>query len=240
MVLQATSRIPVQPLIPPTSTFSAARQVLSPADVDFEHLVGPEGWRRLAPDIRQRFTEKPTVRQPIRYLGVMRQVGGSPIGAVLAQCCRLIGTPFAPYRAADVPVAITLRHEPSGGVIWEREYRYLDRPAATVRSTKRVGDDGALLECVGFGLGMRLAVFEANRALHFLSLSYFWRVGRREFRLPALLSPGTAHVIHEDLGAGRFRFSMTIHHPLFGLLFDQNGAFERETQPKTLTEGVQP
>lgn len=235
MVPQATPRIPVQPLIPAVPAPLPGLHAPPSADVDFEQLVGREGWWRLAPDIRKRFTEKPTLRQPIRYLGVMQRVGGSCIGAVLAQCCRLIGTPFAPYRAADVAVAITLRFEPSGGVIWEREYQYADRPAVTVRSTKRIGDDGALLECVGFGFGMRLAVFEANRALHFLSLRYFWRIGRREFRLPALMSPGTAHVIHEDLGDGRFRFSMTIHHALFGLLFQQHGVFQREIRP----EGVQ-
>jgi hypothetical protein len=239
MVTHATARIPSQPLIPERPAPLAGQYKPPSADVDFEHLVGREGWWRLAPDIRKRFTEKPTALQPIRYLGVMQQVDGSRIGALLAQCCRLIGTPFAPYRAADVPVAITLRFEPSGGVIWEREYRYVDRPAATVRSTKRIGDDGALLECVGFGLGMRLAVFEANRALHFLSLRYFWRIGGREFRLPALLSPGTAHVIHEDLGAGRFRFSLTIHHALFGLLFEQHGVFQRDTQRETNQEGVQ-
>jgi hypothetical protein len=189
--------------------------------------VGREGWWRLAPDIRRRFSEKPLAGQSIRYSGVMNRVSGSMVGACLAQLCRLIGTPFAPFRDNDVPVAITLVHD-EDGVIWEREYRYAGHASATVRSIKRIGPDGALRECVGFGLGMRLAVFEANRALHFLSIQYFWRVAGREFRLPAWLTPGTAHIVHEDLGAGDFCFSMTIHHPLLGTLFEQEGVFTRE------------
>jgi hypothetical protein len=196
--------------------------------IDFERLVARDGWWRLAPDIRRRFSEKPTPETPIRYIGVMQRVRCSTSGWLLAQCCRLIGTPFAPHRGADVPVAITLRHDVAGGVIWEREYRYPNRPAVVVSSTKRVDADGSLLECVGFGLGMRLAVFEANQALHFLSVRYFWRIGRRQLQLPHLLTPGTAHVTHEDLGRGRFRFTMTIHHRLFGTLFQQDGVFQRQ------------
>ncbi|AXQ30135.1 DUF4166 domain-containing protein [Solimonas sp. K1W22B-7] len=197
-----------------------------PPPPDFEALVGREGWWRLPAAVRQRFHEKPAPQAPIRYVGVMHQVECSTLGWLLAQCCRLIGTPFAPWRGRDVPVAITLRHD-DDGVIWEREYRYPDRPAITVSSTKRIGSDGSLRECVGCGFGMRLAVFEANRALHFLSLRYFWQPGGRLRWLPGLLSPGVAHVIHEDLGDGRFRFAMTIHHPWFGTLFQQDGVFHR-------------
>lgn len=192
---------------------------------DFQRLIGQAGWWRLTPAIRRRFSEAPQEDAPIRYAGVMQRVNCSAFGWALAQLCRLMGTPFAPFRGADVPVAIVLRHSPDGGIVWERSYRYPRRPPVLVQSVKRTADDGSLLECVAYGFGMRLAVFEANRALHFLSLHYFWRLGRRQIRLPHLLSPGTAHVTHEDLGAGRFRFSMTIHHPLFGLLFEQDGIF---------------
>jgi hypothetical protein len=196
--------------------------------IDFEGLVARDGWWRLAPDIRRRFSEKPKPDAPMRYIGVMHRVRCSASGWLFAQCCRLIGTPFAPHRGVNVPVAITLRHDVAGGVIWEREYRYPNRPPVVVSSTKRVDADGSLLECVGFGLGMRLAVFEANHALHFLSVRYFWRVGRRRIQLPHFLTPGTAHVIHEDLGRGRFRFTMTIHQRLFGTLFQQDGVFQRQ------------
>jgi Domain of unknown function (DUF4166) len=54
------------------------------------------------------------------------------------------------------------------------------------------------------------------------------RLGRREMRLPDLLSPGTAHILHGDLGNGRFRFAMTIRHRFFGMLFYQDGIFREE------------
>ena len=195
------------------------------ATPDFEGLVGAEGWRRLHGDIRHRFTQKPKAGRDIHYAGVMEKVDCSWTGWILAQLCRLIGTPFAPHRGRDVPTAIRLVDDGRGGVIWQREYRYADRAPARVQSTKCSDPDGSLLECVGLGLGMRLAVFEANGDLHFLSLRYFCRIGGHYLRIPPLLSPGTAHVVHRDLGDGRFRFTMTIHHALLGTLFHQDGVF---------------
>lgn len=196
----------------------------APEPVDFARWIGTEGWWRLAPDIRTRFSAKPAADRPIRYRGVMHRVDCSAAGWCLAQCFRLFGTPFAPWRGADVPVDITLHHAGDGAIEWERTYRYAGRAPVVVTSVKR-GDADGLRECVDHGLGMRLAVFEANRALHFLSLFYFATFAGRRFRLPSLLTPGTAHVIHTDLGDGRFRFTMTIHHAWFGTLFHQDGVF---------------
>jgi hypothetical protein len=223
------------------STTAVARDIASAArglpigpgkaKLDFARLVG-DGWQRLAPDIRNRFTEKPHVAQPIRYSGVMSIVTCSPAGLALAQFCRLLGTPFAPRRGSDVPTVITLRAVlGEDAVIWDREYRYPERAPILVRSTKRTADDGRLLECVGGGFGMSLDVYEEDGALHFRSRRYFWRRGKRLWWLPPSLSPGVTHVAHEDLGDGRFRFLMTVRHPLFGTLFHQDGTFYREESP---------
>ena len=207
---------------------TAARGTVE-AGCDFERLVGSEGWRRLAPAIRPRFSEKPQADHPIRYVGTMQKVQCSTAGLVLAQLCRLIGTPFAPYRGDGIPVVISLHQGAvAGATIWRREYRYPARGAVQVQSTKLIAPDGTLEECVGCGLGMRLKVFELAGELHFLSQRYFWCVLGRRICLPHLLSPGTAHVIHRDLGDGRFRFIMTFRHRLFGSLFYQDGVFARE------------
>ena len=194
--------------------------------LDIEQLVGAEGWQRLAPDIRPRFAEKPRPGQPIIYSGVMHVVWCSVLGWLLAQLCQLVGTPFAPHRGADVPVLIRLLDGGAHAVVWEREYRYPDRTPVLVRSTKLGAPDG-LRECIACGLGMKLTVYEEQGALHFLSRRYFWRIADCTLPLPQLLSPGTAHVVHADLGDGSFRFLMTIRHRLFGALFHQEGVFRR-------------
>jgi hypothetical protein len=209
------------------ATMDAGQDHADGGGIDFAALVGNDGWWRLASDIRRRFGEHPTAARPIRYAGVMHTVRCSTVGWLIAQVARLIGTPFATFGGADVPVAIRLRHDGPRAVVWEREYRR-GAGTETVMSTKRLGDDGALLECVGGGFGMRLAVFEAGGALHFLSLRYFWSAGGVTLWLPELFTPGTTHVIHEDLGDGSFRFRMTIRHRWLGMLFEQDGVFARD------------
>ena len=103
-----------------------------------------------------------------------------------------------------------------------------DRRPILVTSTKRLASNGDLLECVGGGFGMSLDVFKRDRALHFVSRRYFWRVGPWRVPLPHLFSPGQAHVIHADLGGGRFRFTMTFRHAWLGTLFRQDGVFADE------------
>jgi hypothetical protein len=98
-----------------------------------------------------------------------------------------------------------------------------------VRSTKVSTGDG-LLECIGHGLGMKLAVYEQDGALHFRSRHYFWRVGWLTLRLPHLLGPGEAHVVHSDLGGGYFRFTMSFRHPWLGQVFWQDGIFQRDRE----------
>ncbi|HVJ53341.1 MAG TPA: DUF4166 domain-containing protein [Aliidongia sp.] len=208
---------------------SAPAAIAASPAIDFERLVGAFGWRRLPADIRRRFGHEPEPGHDIRYVGIMSRVDCSLAGLALAQLCRLIGTPFAPYRGADIPVDILLRATPSGdGIVWMRDYHYPGLDPIRVSSTKQAAGDGTLLECVAYGFGMRLEVFEADRILHFRSLGYFWQVWGRRVPLPDLLSPGRAHVIHQDLGRGRFRFAMTIRHPLLGMLFEQDGIFRDE------------
>jgi hypothetical protein len=203
-----------------------------PHKPDFAALVGSDGWRRLAGDIRRRFSEVPCEGHPIRYRGTMRIVACSRAGFVLAQLLRLLGTPFAPYAGSEIPVDIVLSRDPAdGGIVWDRVYRYPGHAPVLVRSVKRIGPEGELRECVGAGFGMRLAVFEAGGALHFLSRRYFWQLGAWQVPLPAILAPGIAHVVHEDLGGGEFRFVMTICNRWLGTLFHQDGVFRREGAP---------
>lgn len=191
----------------------------------FEALVGADGWRRLTPMIQARFGAC-AKSIDTHYTGAMSKVRCSFVGYLIAQVCRLIGTPLAPHEGDDVPITVHVYEDPAkGGVAWDRRYFFAGRVPVTVTSTKVIHEGRVLLECVGGGFGMRLEVYEQDRALHFVSEHYFWRWRSFQLRLPAWLTPGVAHVVHSDLGNGRFRFEMTIEHALLGETFYQDGSF---------------
>ncbi len=190
----------------------------------FAALVERGGWHRLVPAIRTRFAAVPVAGDAIVYAGKMNHIDASPAGQLFAFICRLLGTPLPPFTGRDIEADIQLTQHDKDGIAWTRHYRRGDRMVA-VRSVKRVAEDGMLLESVGAGFGMRLRVYEENGALHFLSTRYFWHLGRHEIALPDLLTPGPIHVVHTDLGDGRFRFTLTAQHRLLGETFSQDGVF---------------
>src|SRR5215470_19052165 len=97
---------------------SVPSQDLQP-DPSFERLLGELAWRRLAPAVRERFRWKPAPGAELRYAGEMAVVRSSRLGWLMAQLCRLIGTPLAPHRGARVPVTVTLSLDSAGkGIVW--------------------------------------------------------------------------------------------------------------------------
>jgi hypothetical protein len=77
---------------------------------------------------------------------------------------------------------------------------------------------------------MALRVSVAAGVLVFRSDHYFLTLRGWRIPLPVWLCPGTLTVSHAELGNGRFRFTLEVVHPRFGLLLRQVAAF-REAQP---------
>ena len=215
--------------VPRASNRSGSSRRCDTAESDVAKALGRDAWLRLPPAVRRRFGEGKRTDRPQRYRGTMAQVECSRLGWLLAQAARLIGTPLAPFAGSNVPVRVVVTAQPGGaGECWERIYAFAGRREIKVTSYKRIDADGGFVECVGGGFGMALQLYERNGALHFESTSYFWDVAGWRLPLPALLSPGTAHVVHADLGRGLFRFTITITHPLLGQMFHQDGVFHEE------------
>ena len=196
-------------------------------DGSFRALLGELAWRRLPRAVQERFSWKPAPGAEIRYAGVMTVVRSSVAGWLLAQACRLIGTPLAPYRGGDVPVTVTLSLDEEGGIVWDRLYRFPGHAPVCCRSVKKATAEG-LIECVGAGIGMWLKLSEQKGELHFRSTGYFWRRGRLRLAVPRWLWPGEMHVVHADLGGGWFRFRIAVRHPLLGEILFQDGIFAAE------------
>jgi hypothetical protein len=195
-----------------------------PRPVDFRTLVGRASWFQLPADVRRRFEAGAHAHHAVFYPGIM-EVRASPLGWLMAQVCRLIGTPLAPVTGAAVPVTVEVRDDGRGGMEWLRTYHFRGRGPVQVGSCKRADLDGGLVEIVRGGIGMRLAVTVEDHALHFRSAAYFVELRGRRIPLPLWLTPGAAHVVHADAGGGTFRFTLSFHHPLAGETFFQTGLF---------------
>ncbi len=204
--------------------FPARRLPRGPAArVDFMRLVGRRAWGQLPPAVRARFGAE-AHRRRVAYDGEMA-VRAAPLGLAFAHVCRLIGTPLAPWTGEGVPTRVEVYEDGAGGVVWDRTYAFAGRRPVRVSSRKVMDARGGLMEVVRGGLGMALAVTVEDRALHFRSQYYFVTFAGLRVRIPGVLTPGAAHVIHRDEGGGRFRFTMRFVHPWAGETVFQDGVF---------------
>ncbi|MGI9271950.1 MAG: DUF4166 domain-containing protein [Woeseiaceae bacterium] len=192
----------------------------------YRDLLGKDAWNRLYPEVQQRFSVRPAGADQILYRGVMHRVELSPMGWLFAQVCRLFGTPLAPYRGKDIDMEIALTwNKKLRGVTWHRKYVFGPRRVFTVRSTKSVQGKSAIVEHIGHGFSMRLELSERNGNLVFTSTRYDVTIGGWVIRIPAILTPGVTTVTHEQIEGERFRFSLSVKHPLLGQTIFQDGEF---------------
>lgn len=198
---------------------SAAPDAL--AALDLAVLVGAEGWSRLPAAVQRRFA---AAHADTAYAGRM-DLHCSRIGRVYAWLSQAFGGPLTRIDAAAVPTAVRVYGDGRGGVVWERSFGAeggLD--TRVVRSTKEL-HAGGLRERTDGGLSMALDVFEEDGSLVFQSRRYALVLGRLCIPVPAWLAPGTCRVTHTDLGGGRFRFTLSMSHALWGETFHQSGVF---------------
>jgi len=188
--------------------------------LDIASRLPASDWSNLPQAVRRRFA---AARHDTTYDGAL-DLDCSLVGRGFALLSRLAGGPLPGCRREAVPARVRVYDDGHGGVVWER---HLHMPAGVrvVRSTKMAGPGRALVERTDGGLAMLLDVFADEGALVFRSRRYFLAFGRWRLPVPGLLTPGTCRVEHRDLGAGRFRFTLSMVHPLWGRTFHQTGVF---------------
>jgi hypothetical protein len=193
----------------------------------YRSLLGEAAWMRIDPAIRARFGDMPGERA---FYGMMTTVRLSLAGRGLALLSRLFGKSLCPKTGRHIVTKIDIEGEASHAAgTWNRSYLLPRGRRFTVTSVKRFDPELGLLECLGRGFVMRLELKAERDALHFISSGYEWQCGPLRLALPHLLSPGQTHVVHRELGGGRFRFTLAINHPWLGeLVFQQGDFFERE------------
>lgn len=184
-----------------------------------------KNWHQLHPAVQRRFNRLPTADKPIVYKGNMEVVACSKAGWLFAFLTKIIGNPLSPHQGKNIPMDVVLTTRPDRpGVYWRRTYYFPNKKPFSVTSVKK-DDQGQMMEMVGGGFGMFLDVSAENGELHFKSSRYVWKLLRWYVPLPHWLSPGKTHVIHQDLGQGNFRFSITMDHPVLQQTFYQTGIF---------------
>lgn len=200
-------------------------------DLRFAALLPAEDWASLDPAVRRRFSRRLSDGATAVYVGEATTTTTTLAGRLLTWAARLIGGPFARLERTATPSVVMVTEEHGGGVqIWTRLYARPRGAPQTVCSAKRFAGPTGLEEHVGRGVGMALRVAVEGGVLSFRSDHYFIRFARLRLRLPRWAEPGRLLVTHEEMGCGRFAFTLDLHHPALGRLIGQRAVY-RESAP---------
>lgn len=196
-------------------------------DVRFRALIEPAAWERLPDQVKKRFSKRLGDGAVTLYRGFVVNMDMSVGGWLLAQLCRLFGSPLPLCRSAGVPAVVAVSEDSaSGGQCWTRVYGRSHAFPQVIHSAKRFAGPTGLEEYLGRGLGMALRVEAFDSGISFLSDHYFLQIAARRFRLPHHLSPGVTRVTHRQIAGSSFLFEFELVHPLFGQLVRQQAMFE--------------
>ena len=204
-------------------------------DMRFRALLGAEAWGCLPPPVQARFAKRLLPGWSLSYSGEVIGCSMTRAGLMLAQLCRLIGGPLPLGRVAGVAAIVTVTEDgASGGQVWTRLYAQRRGFPQVIHSAKRFSGPTGLEEYLGGGFGIALNVSPIGGGIRFSSDNYFVMFAGRRLRLPNWLAPGRLNIDHEDLGGGRFAFTLSLRHRLLGEIIRQVCHFR--DQPE-LSEG---
>jgi hypothetical protein len=219
----------VQPLhhAAPAAVPIAVSTVLAPIeDLRFRTLVGERAWGELPEAVRRRFSKCLGPSDALVYQGLVTATRLSAAGRVLSFLARAIGSPLPLTDGATGPAVVIVTEDAGlGGQSWLRIYARPGRFPQAIHSAKRFSGPTGLEEYVGCGIGMTLRVSVEEGALAFRSAGYFLQIARWRLPIPRLLHPGQMQIVHRDLGAGSFEFTLSLTHRVFGRLVHQGAVF---------------
>ncbi|MGH8265143.1 MAG: DUF4166 domain-containing protein [Steroidobacteraceae bacterium] len=195
-------------------------------DRRFQRLLDAGDWTTLPAPVRRRFSRSLAHAETAVFIGEVASTRITWAGCFFGQLARLFGAPLPLKRIARVPAAVLVTEDHANDCqVWTRVYHETGHLPQVIRSVKRFAGPTGLEECVGAGVGMALTLDVEQRALIFRSAGYFIRIAGRRWRIPDWLTPGRIEVIHREEREGRFSFTLTVTHALFGNIIHQVAFF---------------
>lgn len=211
------------------------RNVARPLDTratPFATLLPPGAWAALPAAVRCRFERKALAGATITYAGEVVECRISLAGWLLAQAARVVGAPLPLGRDTGVPATVCITEDRAGhGQYWTRNYGRATGFPQVIQSAKRFAGPTGLEEYLGHGIGIALSLTTEADALLFVSEHYFLRLAGLRLRWPRWLAPGRLVIRHQDVGNGRFVFTLDLTHSIFGELIHQVALFADPIEP---------
>ena len=193
-----------------------------------ERALG-ERWNKLDTIIKLHYGLTPGSDTRLYLQGTMREVYHSKIGKLFLIPGRLFGA-LVPHKGNGIPTMVNnwTTRDDQHSMYWHRQLFFPNRDPVVFQSRMEHVRDNEIIEYVNYGLGIRLMTFTRNKALHFRSLGYVWKLGPLTLSIPNWMILGDAEIVEKAVSDRELFVDFNMIHPLFGRTFAYSGSFSIE------------
>ena len=207
-------------------------------DLRFRQLFTDEEWKRLPLAVRNRFGRRVGIGDALIYRGQVDYNHVNRWGRILNSVLRLVGAPLPlDTQNAGAAAIVTVTEAPNGSQVWMRQYARQNKKRAfpqIIQSAKHFTGATGIEEHIGGGIGMNLVPLVEGIELVFRAQDIFWDIPgpwkNLRLTLPRWLGPSVLRAGHEEIGAGKFAFTLKLEHKWFGKLVDQRVLFRDDLE----------
>lgn len=108
---------------------------------------------------------------------------------------------------------------------WRRTLTYADGQTLRFDSVWEPTPDGQVVEFVNPWLGLQMAPFVVDGALHYRGVRFVARLGRWSVPIPEGLALGHTTIVERAIDEHHFAMDFRMTHPVFGQVFRYSGTF---------------
>lgn len=193
-------------------------------DPSFKSVFG-SAWNKLPPVFKKRYANRPYSQDITTVEGKM-DINFSKIMACLLPIFRLLHV-LVPYKGKNIPAKVNFcSRSNSNAVYFERKF-YLATKKQPYQFNSRMDiiKENEVIERMALGMGWKTHYFYDGHKIIMQHKAYVLRIFGLEIRLPLELLMGVGHAEEEAIDDNSYRVSMTIKHPLFGIMYSYAGDF---------------
>lgn len=193
-------------------------------------------WENLPPVFQKRYMNHAFSNDISSVEGEM-DINYSKTMSFLIPLFRLLHV-LVPYRGKNIPVKVDFRSRPDSNAVYlERKFYFPEKPPYEFNSHMEVinatgygdprfrGDDVYVIERMAFGMGWKTHYFYDGKKVVMQHKNYVLRIFGFDIPVPLEIFVGKGHAEEEVIDDNSYRVSMTMTHPLFGIMYNYAGNF---------------
>jgi len=181
-------------------------------------------WDKLPPVFQKRYRNRPYSNDITTVEGKM-DIHYSKMMSCLIPFFRLFRV-LVPYKGRNISVKVDFCSQLDSDVVcFRRKFYFPGKPLYEFNSSMHVIKNHDVIERMSFGMSWRMHYFYDGKKVVMQHKAYVWRVFGFNIPMPLGILIGTGHAEEEMIDDNTYKVTMTMSHPLFGILYSYSGRF---------------